>query len=447
MVVRVTGVWVGGGEGLEDEGRGARIPISSPISDISLLRGLLRGDRSALLDCWLHISPLLVCDVGVAGGQRRKLGSSSPIHSDVCYDESLAIEKFMSMVFRECGRDEGVVDGVGQVVQSHGAVRGGVGFRASDAAEAWTRERPALVATANQPARRQQPSHLLLLDSTTSASSTLNNISNIAHITHIAHIAPRSMWPDAAIDLWLQQVAAPPRGRKRALTEMSSNVNKTPTKRNVAKRPKKSTEDFAVHQDDEEDELATTSPTPRQQHPLSSTAAPALDQPSPTKSKPPSPLKSVSSVSTDSQITESSGGRKRKRQNSRKTLAFSQYEVRRRPLPRVQELPDSLRPLVENLADISQGEGVISKEFTDWKDKIGSGIPKNDERILDTAGKRAGWGEDPELKDVHWLVKRALRNTDNQCSEASWNSFVHGKVLDMAYRLSSYQEQTMCEDM
>ena len=118
-----------------------------------------------------------------------------------------------------------------------------------------------------------------------------------------------SMWPDAAVHLWLSQVEKSS-GRKRSLAETSRNVMTS-----LSNTPKRQKQDFSVHQDDEIPD-GNIIITPRQSHPLDS-APPILPR-----------RRNSSQASSASRDNVSSRGSKRKRSNSptKQLLNEAQYE-------------------------------------------------------------------------------------------------------------------------
>lgn len=211
----------------------------------------------------------------------------------------------------------------------------------------------------------------------------------------------------------------------------------TPTKR----LRKSKTDNTDVYEDVEEPANEATPKAP-QQHALGT--IPQL---------PPFPSKSgAGSVSSQSQQSSAaSAGSKRKRGSPLKIdLAMAhldEYEIQSRPMPKLKRLPESIRQLADDMHTIANGTRVISEGFKGWKDLLSNDMSSHDEQILDESGDRKKLGSDPRLEDVEQIQEQAIWNQDNQASEPDWNCFVHGIVLKLAERLSSYSRDIICANM
>ncbi|CAK4034353.1 Hypothetical predicted protein [Lecanosticta acicola] len=263
------------------------------------------------------------------------------------------------------------------------------------------------------------------------------------------------MWPEAAIDLWIQQVAETPgdtpRGRKRGLAEMSENVITTP-KPKPSKRAKQSTTNVQVHEDENENEPAgdeeygDPTPIPLPHHPISSVAAlPARDNESVSGASTSSAAMSNSSLA----LSTPSRAKRKRNASPKKELsrgAHAQYPISTRAVDAA-KMPEALQPLLMDLRRIALGRRVISRAWEGWQAQLRTPTPEEDEFILDNTTQRASLGDDMPLDDAQELLLQAQLRQDRACSEASWNTFVHGVALSAATRRSPYKSNVSCENI
>lgn len=265
-------------------------------------------------------------------------------------------------------------------------------------------------------------------------------------LQHPAVHTPEHLRHTANISHWLQGIAAaspcllPPHGaQKRPLAEVDDHSTTGLRKRTKTDSTMERDTVAAIDSQWEAD------PTPRaaRNAPSDPTAAPLGD------SRPPMFAISYASSSSATEDVQSSTSaascRKRRRIESptkqMAALRNADFSLGQRVIRRARDLPAALQPLISGFQRIQHAQGIVSPD-----DLSTSLLDRLDDVVSSTvlaSPERAGLGRCPDLGSASDTVDYVTQRIISGASEPHWNSTVHSRLFDMAWRLSEHRSRTL----
>lgn len=265
------------------------------------------------------------------------------------------------------------------------------------------------------------------------------------------------MWTEEAICLWCDEITIvsgltlPPsptslHGRKRGLSEMSSNVQKTPQKN---KRIKKDADSLITRPASQDEENVDT---PRPEHPLSTSIRfrPSITKAGVRNNAPYSNSvpSSQSDISYLSGSADSRGYKRRRSTSPTKQMEqqrYAKYPIRHLPVTNLNLVNDKIREAVKQVRRIGRAKGVLSSRYAVWTPLLSAGDDDLAEDIFDGGDDR--YGIAPGIDRMRRIVERAANNLELSAAEAAWNSSVHCFLLEEALLGSSVERDLTWQNM